>query len=70
MAEKLKISKRSAIKGEDGYKTFSIRIKDETVDRLDKIVKETKRSRNEIIGLMLDFGIDNCEIIEEKSKQI
>ena len=67
LAEKLQISKRSAIKGDDGYKTFSIRIKDETVERLDKIADETNRSRNDIIGLMLDFGINNCEITDRKS---
>lgn len=68
MAKKLQISKRSAIKGDDGYKTFSIRIKDETVERLDKIADETNRSRNDIIGLMLDFGINNCEITDGKSE--
>ena len=68
LAEKLQISKRSAIKGDDGSKTFSIRIKDETVERLDKIADETNRSRNDIIGLMLDFGINNCEITDGKSE--
>lgn len=68
MAKKLQISKRSAIKGDDGYKIFSIRIKDETVERLDKIADETNRSRNDIISLMLDFGINNCEITDGKSE--
>lgn len=43
MSKKLQISKRSALKGEDGYKTFSIRIKDTTVERLDQIANETNR---------------------------
>ncbi|MBR4111790.1 MAG: CopG family transcriptional regulator [Ruminiclostridium sp.] len=64
MNKKLIISKRSKIKGEDGYKTFSLRIKDEVVAELDRIAEETGRSRNEIISLMLDFGIENCEITE------
>lgn len=64
MNKKLIISKRSKIKGEDGYKTFSLRIKDEVVVELDRIAEETGRSRNEIISLMLDFGIENCEITE------
>lgn len=67
MSEKLQISKRSALKGEDGYKTFSIRIKDETVERLDQIANQTNRYRNEIINMMLEFGIENCEITEETS---
>lgn len=64
MSKKLQISKRTALKGEDGYKTFSIRIKDTTVERLDQIANETNRYRNEIINIMLEFGIENCEITE------
>lgn len=60
--EKLKISKKS-LKGEDGYKVFSIRIKDETLDKLEKIVAQSNRSRNEIINILLDFAIENTEII-------
>ena len=60
--EKLIIKKKS-LKGEDGYKTFSIRIKDETVTRLDALSKATNRSRNELINILLDYAIDNCEVI-------
>ena len=49
-------------KGEDGYKTFSIRIKDETVERLDVICKETGYSRNELIATFIDYAIENSEI--------
>ncbi len=61
MKEKLIINKKP-LKGEDGYKTFSIRIKDETVNRLDSLVKETGRSRNELINILIDYAIDNCEV--------
>ncbi len=61
MKEKLIIKKKS-LKGEDGYKTFSIRIKEETVAELEKIAKESNRSRNDIINILLDYAIDNCEI--------
>lgn len=61
MKDKLIINKKS-IKGEDGYKTFSIRIKDETVKNLDKLSKETNRSRNELINILLDFAIKNSEV--------
>ena len=63
MKEKLIISKK-ALKGEDGYKVFSVRIKDETVTALDKISAETNRSRNELINIFLDYAIQNCEIQE------
>lgn len=61
MKEKLIINKKS-LKGEDGYKTFSIRIKDGTVANLDKLSKETNRSRNELINILIDYAIDNCEV--------
>lgn len=61
MKEKLIINKKS-LKGEDGYKTFSIRIKDETVANLDKLAEQTNRSRNELINILLDYGIENSEV--------
>ena len=61
MKEKL-ISNKKSLKGEDGYKTFSIRIKEETVARLDKLSEETLRSRNELINILIDYAIDNCEV--------
>lgn len=64
MSEKLKITKRSNVKGEDGYKVFSVRIKENVVERLDEISKQTNRSRNELINIMLEFGINSCEITE------
>lgn len=59
--EKLIITKKD-LKGEDGYKTFSIRIKDSTVSNLDSLAQSTNRSRNDIINILLDFAIANCEI--------
>ena len=38
--QKLIITKK--LKGDDGHKTFSIGIKDETVERLDEISKKNK----------------------------
>ncbi|HIW84932.1 MAG TPA: ribbon-helix-helix domain-containing protein [Candidatus Eubacterium faecipullorum] len=61
MNDKLIINKKS-LKGEDGYKTFSIRIKEETVSRLDELSKSTNRSRNELINILLDFAIDHSEV--------
>lgn len=61
MKEKLIINKKS-FKGEDGYKTFSIRLKEETVSRLDDLSKQTNRSRNELINILLDYAIENSEV--------
>ena len=62
MAEnKLRITPKLP-KGEDGYKTFSIRIKTETAGRLDQLALYSGRSRNELIGILLEYAIENCEI--------
>ena len=61
MKEKLGIKKKS-LKGEDGYKTFSIRIKEETVHGLDELSKATNRSRNELINMLLDYALQNSEV--------
>ena len=58
--KKLIISKR--MKGEDGHKVFSIRIKEETVAKLDDLSSKTNRSRNDLINLLLDYAIDHCEV--------
>ena len=64
MARKLQITKKSNLKVDYGYKTFSVRIKEETVEKLEEISQQTNRSRNELINIMLEFGIENCEIKE------
>ena len=61
MKEKLVIKKKS-LKGDDGYKTFSIRIKDETVSDLDVLAQKTNRSRNELINILLSYALANCEV--------
>ena len=62
MPEKIRLVKKQ-LKGEDGYKTFSIRIKDEFVDKLNCIAIETGMSRNEIISIFIQYGIENYEVI-------
>lgn len=59
MNEKLIIRK---LGGENGYKNFSVRIKAETVEKLDEIAAKTNRSRNDLINMILDYGVENCEI--------
>ena len=56
--EPLKIKRR----GEDGYKMISVRIREDILADLDRIAGETKRSRNELINLILDYGVKNIII--------
>ena len=64
------------LKGEDGHRTFSIRIKSETIARIDALATQTNRSwkqnlfmtgllwfsRNELIGILLDYALDRCVV--------
>jgi len=52
-------------KGEDGYRVFSVRIPEKLVQRLDLLANETNRSRNELIGILLDYALDRCVIEDE-----
>lgn len=61
MDDKL-IVKPKRPKGEDGYKVFSVRIKENVVEKIDEISTKTGRSRNELIGMFLEFAVDRCEI--------
>ena len=52
-------------KGEDGYKTFSIRIREDLADRISDISTRTGHSRNELIGRFLEYAVDRCTIIDK-----
>ena len=46
---------------EDDYSIFSIRIKNDTMKKLDEIATKTNRSRNEVINICLEFALNNLE---------
>ncbi len=58
--ETLRIKKR----GEDGSKIISVRIKEDILCELDRISSESNYSRNELINIILKYGIENLEIIQ------
>lgn len=64
MAEEIRIKKKVAKRGDDGYKIVSVRMKDELVDRLDILSADTNRSRNELINLLLEAAVDIVRIEE------
>lgn len=65
MHEETLILRPKRQKGDDGYKVFSIRVKEETVGRIDEIAQQTGRSRNELIGTFLEFALQRC-VVEEQ----
>lgn len=62
MAEEIKITRKTARKGDDGYKVVSVRMKDETIAQLDELSAKTDRSRNELINLLLESAIPMVKI--------
>ncbi len=49
-------------KGDDGYKIISVRIKENTLAKIDTISAESNYSRNELINILLENAIENVEI--------
>lgn len=60
------VIKPKKYKGNDGYKTFSIRIKEELVEDIDSVSIKTERSRNELIGIFLEYAVNHCKIEEQE----
>ena len=55
-------------KGDDGYRVFSIRVPEDTLERLDNLSTQSNRSRNELINIFLNYAMDRCVIEEEPKK--
>lgn len=56
-------------KGEDGYKVFSIRVKEDVVARIDEISSKTGHSRNELIATFIEYALDRCVIGSTESRE-
>ena len=65
MNNKLVITKK--LRGDDGYRVFSVRIKVDTFDHINELAEETGRPRNELIGILLDYALDHSEVVDKKS---
>ena len=65
MKQEIRITKKSARRGEDGHRVISVRMREETLDALDGLSAQTNRSRNELINLLLTAALQNVTIAEE-----
>ena len=50
-------------RGEDGSRVISLRVRQELLDALDELAKECNYSRNEVINIILEYGVENIEIM-------
>ena len=64
MEKEIKITKKAPRRGDDGYKIVSVRMKEEMLERLDRLAAQTNRSRNELINLLLDSAIEIVKVEE------
>lgn len=62
------IIKPKRAKGEDGHRVFSIRVREDIVERLDDMSARTGRSRNELINLFLEYGLQKS-VIQESAEE-
>lgn len=49
-------------RGEDGYRVFSVRIREELVRQMDDIAADTHRSRNELFGIFVEYALKHCSV--------
>lgn len=64
MAEEIRIKKKAARRGDDGYKVVSVRMRETTIERLDDLSAKTNRSRNELINILIESAMDIVKIEE------
>lgn len=64
MDKNIVISKKTAHRGDDGHKVISIRMKDETLEKLEVLSIKTNRSRNELINILVEKAIEMVVINE------
>lgn len=62
MNGKITITARGKGRGTPDFRIISVRVKEDLIDRLDKIAGETNRSRNEVITLLLESAIELVDI--------
>ena len=65
LSREIRITKKSTRRGDDGHKVVSVRMRDETIARLDALSTETNRSRNELLNLLIEAALVVVRIDEE-----
>ena len=64
MAGEIRITKKQPRRGDEGHKVVSVRMREDTLERLDRLSERTNRSRNELINLLLESAMDIVKIEE------
>ena len=62
MKREIRITKK---KGEDVHKIVSVRMREDTLKKLDELSEKTNRSRNELINLLLEEALKDVTVVDE-----
>lgn len=63
MTEKL-ILEGKHLRGEDGSRLISLRIRETLLSQVDDLAQKTGKSRNEIFSVLVSYALSNCEVKE------
>ena len=64
MEKEIRITKKIPKVGDEGYKVVSVRMREELLEKLERLSAETNRSRNELINILLESSIDIVKVDE------
>lgn len=56
------IIEEKELKGEDGHRTFSLRIKESNFEKLNELASKTNQSRNALINAFIEYGLNHYKI--------
>ena len=62
MPEEITISRKRPRTGGDNFKIVSVRMRDDLLQRLEVLSKQTNRSKNELINLLLTAAVEKVKI--------
>ena len=61
MCKVIEVPKRK-LKGDDGYKVFSVRVPKQLLEQIDELTGKTELSRNEVINILLSEAVKIAEV--------
>lgn len=62
--QEIKIKKKTSMRGDDGHKIISVRMRVELLEHLEGIAGAANRSRNEVINLLLEAAVSSVKVEE------
>ena len=57
-----KLILKKKLRGDDGYKVFSVRIREGLLSEIDELSAKTATSRNELVSTLLEYAIQHCVV--------